>query len=198
MSKKYIAEFFGTLVLTFAVLAGIAFTGNLPLSVPVIAGLVLGLFVYTIGPVSGTHINPAVTCGLYYVKKISRREALAYGVAQFAGALGALLFANLFDIASPMSGEAFSLSVFVAEVLGMTIFTFGIASVVYGKVHESMSGIVIGGSLTLGVIVASLAGAGGILNPAVALGLGAFTFVYVFAPFVGAIIGFSLYRHLVR
>ncbi len=196
MSKKYIAEFVATFALSFVVLVALAFVGGLPVAVPVIAGLTLALFVYTIGPISGCHINPAVTLGLLSVKKIAPYDALNYIIAQVLGAFGAILVAKYFDIASSMSAGDFSLSVFVAEMLGAFFFCFGIASVVYGKAKEQMSGFVIGGSLVLGVLVSSLAGASGILNPAVAIALSSFSIVYLFAPIIGAVIGFHVYKYI--
>ncbi len=196
MSKKYIAEFVGTFALSFVVLVALAYVGGLPVAVPVIAGLTLALFVYTIGPISGCHINPAVTLGLLSVKKIAPYDALNYIIAQVLGAFGAILVAKYFDITSSMSAGDFSLSVFVAEMLGAFFFCFGIASVVYGKAKEQMSGFVIGGSLVLGVLVSSLAGASGILNPAVAIALSSFSIVYLFAPIIGAVIGFHVYKYI--
>lgn len=198
MSKKYLAEFIGTFTLAFTVLVALADTRALPLSIPVIAGLVVGLFVYTIGAISGTHLNPAVTLGLYSIKKISLYNAVNYIIAQILGASFAILVAYLYDIASPLSPDDFSWTVFVAEMIGAFLLNFGIASVVYGKVSDIASGIVIGGSLTLGIIAASLLGANGILNPAVALALNSLTLLYILAPIAGSLIAYHTYRYIVE
>lgn len=194
MVKKYLAEFVGTFALSFVVLLAVA--GGAPIAIPVIAGLTLGLFVYSIGSISGCHINPAVTLGLLSIKKISPKDASFYVVAQLVGALVAVMVAGTFSISSGISGEEFSFAIFLAEVIGTLFFAFGIASVVYGKVSNSMSGLVVGGSLLFGILIASMAGSLGILNPAVALALNSLTTLYLFAPVVGSIAGFHLYKYL--
>ena len=87
--SRYFAEFIGTFVLVFAgcgsaVLAGdkIGFAG-----VSLAFGLSLLAMVYTIGHVSGCHINPAVTLGLFISKKFERRYLVGYWVAQILGAI---------------------------------------------------------------------------------------------------------------
>src|ERR1700676_3982764 len=87
--KEYLAELVGTFVLVFggvgsAVLAGdkIGFLG-----VSLAFGLSLLAMVYAIGPISGCHINPAVTIGLLISKKIEPRYAVGYIVAQVVGAI---------------------------------------------------------------------------------------------------------------
>src|SRR5437867_9524588 len=87
--NRYIAEFLGTFVLVFAscgsaVLAGdkIGFLG-----VSLAFGLSLLAMVYAIGPISGCHINPAVTLGLLLSKKMDARYAVGYIVAQVVGAV---------------------------------------------------------------------------------------------------------------
>jgi aquaporin Z len=95
--KKYLAELIGTFVLVFggvgsAVLAGshIGFLG-----VSFAFGLSLLAMVYTIGPISGCHINPAVTLGVLLARKIGAKDALAYVIAQTVGAViasGVILF----------------------------------------------------------------------------------------------------------
>lgn len=196
LSKKYIAEAIGTFALSFSVLSAIAYTGELRVAVPVIAALTLGLFVYSIGPISGCHINPAVTLGLLSIKKISNQEALQYVVAQLVGALGAIVVAQVLVISYTSAPTVFDVKIFFAEMLGTFFFTFGIASVVYKNAKEQMSGIVIGGSLLLGVLIASHVGSAGILNPAVALALNVASAVYIFAPIVGAVCGFKIYKYV--
>ena len=98
--NKYFAELVGTFVLVFggvgsAVLAGshIGFAG-----IAAAFGLSLLAMVYTIGPISGCHVNPAVTLGVFLARKISAKDAGAYMVAQVIGAVIAsgviLLIAN--------------------------------------------------------------------------------------------------------
>ena len=152
--KKYIAELLGTF--TLALVVGLSLAGSFPPATPLLAGLTLGLFVYTIGAISGAHINPAVTIGAWSIKKIGNKDALWYIVAQFIGA----------------------------------------ASVVYNKAHAHVSGVVIGGSLLLGIIIAAALGSNGVLNPAVALGIGSFNLAYLFGPIVGAVFGMQAYKYL--
>ncbi len=198
MFKKYLAEFIGTFTLAFVVLIALAFTGALPISVPLIAGLTVGVFVYTIGAISGTHLNPGVTIGLYSVRKISLYDAMNYIIAQILGASFAIFVAYMFDITSTVTPGDFSWTILIGEIIGAFILNFGIASVVYGRVGDHASGLVIGGSLSLGIIIASLAGANGILNPAVALTLNSLSLVYILGPIIGALVAQRVYRYIVK
>lgn len=191
--KKYIAEFVGTLALTLAVILSINTTS---IATPVIAGLVLALFVYSIGNISGAHLNPAVTIGAFSIGKISLERTNFYLVSQFLGAGGAMFIAYLFKIPIPVTVTNLSWLAFSAEIVGAFFFTFGIASVVYNKTPHDASGAVIGGSLLLGITIAAALGSSGIINPAVALGLGAFNFAYLFGPIIGSILGMNVYKYL--
>lgn len=198
--KKYVAEFFGTFVLTLVV--ALSLSGTFPIPTPVLAGITLALFVYTIGHVSGSHINPAVTIGLWFIGKIKENEAINYLLAQFLGAglahIVVLLLKGWGSFVTVQDGLTGGIVVGFAEIVGMVIFTFGIASVVYGKVSNAISGAVIGGSLLIGITVASLLGSNGVLNPAVALGIGSFNFMYLVGPILGAYAGMNLYKRLLR
>jgi glycerol uptake facilitator-like aquaporin len=197
MSKKYLAEGVGTFALAFVVLATSSGV-SVALAIPVLASLTLALFVYTIGAISGSHINPAITIGLLSINKIPSKTAAFYIVAQIFGAAMAVVLAKMLLLDLPASTTAlFDVRIFLAEALGTFFFAFGLASVVFQKVRDTMSGLVIGSSLLLGIMVATLGGAAGILNPAVAFALNSVTALYVLAPVVGSVCGFQVYRYLI-
>lgn len=191
--KKYIAEGFGTFALALVVVLSVG--GIFPVSTPILAALTLGLFVYSMGHISGTHINPAVTIGLWSLKKISNKDTLSYIIAQFVGGYIAIFVAGLFVNVLPIVSSP-SFMVLGAEALGSMFFAFGIASVVYGKTPNDASGVVVGGSLLIGVAIAGLAGSIGVLNPAVALALGVFNWAYIVGPIFGSIVGMNIYKQL--
>ncbi|MDV7075855.1 aquaporin [Gordonia amicalis] len=100
--KKYIAEAIGTFILVFvavgtAVVAGDK-VGNL--GVALAFGLTLLFLVYSIGPVSGCHVNPAVTLGQFLIGRVSAMTAGIYVVAQLIGGLAAGL--ALFAVAQSL------------------------------------------------------------------------------------------------
>jgi aquaporin Z len=197
MQRKLIAEALGTFVLALTVLTSIH-TDGAALATPVAAALVLMLFVYSIGARSGCHINPAVTLGLLSIKKIKTNDAISYIVAQVLGAVVA------FGLAASYLGNSYSLSivpesmhVFIAELIGAAVFAFGIAAVVYERAPRDVSGVVVGGSLLLGITLAVSFGSAGILNPAVAVALGSLNLSYVLGSVVGSVIGFNVYKRVV-
>lgn len=191
--RAYVAECIGTALLTFAVLVTAHY--DLALATPVAAGLTLCLFVYTIGPISGSHINPAVTLGLWSIAKIKSDEAVKYILAQLVGAIVALQLVSFLglNVANVVATDSFSVG--IAEALGASILVFGICSVVYGKVSDTASGLVIGGSLLLGIIAAA-SFSNGVLNPAVAIGIGSVSLTYLLAPVVGGVLAAQLYKWL--
>ena len=195
MSQKLIAECLGTFALSLAVLSSVSVLDSVIIT-PILAGLVLALFVYSIGSISGCHINPAVTLSLWSIGKINTKESVSYIAAQCVGAAVAVLVV-MYTIGSGNFGFASeSLGVFIAELIGAAFFTFGIAAVVMGRVQDTASGVLIGGSLLFGIILAVHLGSAGILNPAVAIALGSVSFSYVFGSIVGGIIGMQTYRCL--
>ena len=186
-SRAYAAEAFGTFALTFGVLMSLLV--QMPLATPLMAALVLMLFVYTLGPISGAHFNPAVTFGLWSVGKIKRDEALRYWVSQFLGAGLALAFVSgLTGIDVQFSWLESAWQPALAELLGAFFLTFGVASVVYGRVSKDMSGLVIGGSLLFGIL-AAMGFSNGVLNPAVALGVNSLSLAYLLGPLAGGLLG---------
>jgi glycerol uptake facilitator-like aquaporin len=195
--KKYIAEFIGTAVLTLAVVGSVV-NGSGFVTVLTV-GITLALLVATLGTISGAHVNPAVTLGLFSIKKISWKEALFYIISQFAGAALALILVRLHNVAVPRMDIAFSWITLTAEFIGAIVFVFGIASVVLahdsGKA-ESKAPFVIGASLSIGATIAAGLGSNAVINPAVAFGIGSFGISYIIGPILGGIAGAWLFKAL--
>ena len=170
LARRAAAEFIGTFVLVFggcgsAVLAagfpklGIGFAG-----VALAFGLTLLTMAYTIGPISGCHINPAVTIGLWTARRFPGRDVPAYVIAQVLGAIAAA--AVLFVIASgrpdfvagqfasngygPLWPGAYGLpSVMIAEVVLAAIFVLVILGATDRRAPVGFAGVAIGLALTL-------------------------------------------------
>ncbi len=193
--NSYLAEFLGAFGLALAVTMSVVLEFGLP--TPLIAGVTLGLFVYTVGSISGAHLNPAITIAMLAHKKIEVKDAFFYIVLQLLGgfaAFGLVLLLNGEPAFVPVDG---SFLTFVAEALGAAFLAFGVIAVVFGNVDDDMAGVVICGSLFIGAMIASVQ-SNGVLNPAVALGLDSVSLAYVLGPIVGALVGSALYRVLVR
>jgi aquaporin Z len=218
--RKYLAELLGTFVLVFggvgsAVLAGryIGFAG-----VAFAFGLSLLAMVYTIGPISGCHINPAVTLGVLLAKKIDVKDALIYVFAQVAGAIvasGAILFiansvpggysavarglgANGFGLHSP--GGFSPQACFLAEVILTMFLVLTVLGSTDVKAPVGFAGLAIGLVLTLihlvGIPITNLS-----VNPARSIGPAIFVggwalqqlWMFIVAPLVGAAVAAGLY-----
>jgi len=191
--QKYVAELLGTFALTLVVAMSIS-TG-LALGTALAAGLTLGLFVYTVGGVSGAHLNPAVSIAMASVKKLSNKDAVGYVVFQVVGALLAMLVVeNLTGNPVTVVAEN-TMTVGVAEAIGAFVLAFAVAAVTMKKVDGAASGLVVGGSLSLGIMLAAGMSAG-LLNPAIAVGLGAMSWMYMLGPVVGGIVGAQVYNYL--
>ncbi|HEX5007856.1 MAG TPA: aquaporin, partial [Hyphomonadaceae bacterium] len=103
--KKLLAEFIGTATLVFfgcgaAVLAGATNVGQLGISFAF--GLAIVAMAYGVGPISGCHVNPAVSFGVWLSGRMSVNEMLMYWIAQFLGALAGT--GILYVIASGQAG----------------------------------------------------------------------------------------------
>ena len=197
--KKYIAEGFGTFVLALVVITFAA--GKQAGLTPVFAAITLALFVNTIGGISGAHLNPAVTIGVWSLKKISRDDALGYIAAQLVGGMLAIAAASLLisDLASKLAGMQVRVTdnpmIAAAEAIGALVFAFGVSAVIHGAVEKPVQGMVVGGSLLVGLFLAGTV-SNGVLNPAVAMALGSFNLMYLIGPIVGAVVGMKMYTYL--
>lgn len=148
-----IAELVGTFVLTLV--AVLSFQDTLPLYV----GLTFAVMFMAIGAVSGSHINPAVTFGLWAVNRVKTLMVPFYWAAQLLGAMAAVVVLNLVS-GSKLGldfghfGE-FSWGMFSVEVVGTAVFIFGLVAVLT-RVELSAVGkaLGVGLSLTVGLLVA--------------------------------------------
>lgn len=191
-----VAEFLGTALLTLTVLAISKTSIGYPFFVGLGAALVIVAASLTIGAVSGAHLNPAVTIGLWSLRRIKAVPAIVYVAAQILGGVAAYQLFTYFVGQDLTKVGQFEGRILVAEAAGAFILALGWAAAVYQKLETGKAAVVIGASLALGIIV-SAAGAGGIINPAVALGLNSWVWgTYVLGPVLGAIIGFNLYSLL--
>jgi aquaporin Z len=192
-----LAEFLGTALLTLAVLAVSKSTIGIPYFVSIAAGVVVATVTLTLGAVSGAHLNPLVTLGLWSVRKVKALPAIVYVAAQLLGGIAAYyLFTYFIGQTWHNAAGQFESKILVAETVGAFIFALGFATAVFQKLEGGRAAAVIGMSLMLGILV-SAAGAGGIVNPAVALGVRSWVWgTYVLGPILGGIIGFNLYSLL--
>lgn len=149
-----IAELVGTFVLTMVAL--LTFQNVMPLYI----GLTLVVLVLSIGAVSGSHVNPAVTFGLWAAGKLKSVLVPFYWSAQLLGAMAAIAVLNA--VSSNNFGldfghfSEFSWNIFGVELVGTAVFLFGLVTVI-SRVDLSAGGkaLGIGLSLMAGLLVAS-------------------------------------------
>ena len=147
-----IAEVIGTFILTLAAL----FASDILSSMYV--GFALMFIVAIIGNISGAHVNPAVTFGLWTMRKLKTVLVPFYGGAQFLGAMAAIvLVGSLTNGGFALSFDqftAFSWSIFAMELVGTAVFVFGIAAVLQRKeIKAAGQAFGIGLALMIGLVV---------------------------------------------
>lgn len=194
------AEFLGAGTLAVAVFSMTRYSGLISIFPAIAAGLTAGLMVLIIGEVSGAHLNPAVTYGLWTVRKISTYQAIIYICAQMLGGVGAWYLLKYLSSTSQfplveIAGKNIDAKVMVAEAIGTFVFIWGVAAAVYKNYEGLQRAVTIGSSLTIGIIIASIF-SNGVLNPAVAVGIRSFNVSYVVGPLVGAAVATNVYALL--
>lgn len=223
--KAYLAELIGTFWLVLggcgsAVLAaafpelGIGFVG-----VALAFGLTVVSMCYAIGPISGGHLNPAVSVGLWAGGRFPAGKLLPYIIAQVAGALiaGGVLYLVAsgkagFDLAGGFASNGYGehspggysmLAVLVCEVVMTMMFLFVIMGSTSKKAPAGFAPLAIGLCLTL-IHLISIPVSNTSVNPARSTGVALYTggwaidqlWLFWLAPIVGAVLGGILYRML--
>ena len=218
--KKQVAEFIGTFTLVLfgcgsAVIAGgdIGLTG-----ISFAFGLALIGMAYAIGPVSGCHINPAVSLGAVAAGRMTMSEAIKYIIAQIAGAIAAslvllLIMSGKADYSVAVNGlgqngwgagylgEYNTISAFVFEVVATFLFMVVILGATGKGAPVAMAGLAIG----LALVVIHLVGinvTGVSVNPARSIGPAVFAggaailqlWLFIVAPIIGAVAAGLLFK----
>lgn len=191
------AEFLGTGILATAVINVARSQIGIGYFVAIGVAAAYAVLIMIFGATSGAHFNPAVTIGMWTLRKIQTIQALAYLAAQMLGGLAAWRLAEYMvgDKLSSIAPKTFQWKVLVAEMVGTFVFTFGIAAAVYQHYENGRLAATIGMSLFVGTVVASIA-SNATLNPAIALANQTWSRAYIFGPIVGSLVGMNLYAYL--
>ena len=225
--KKYVAEFFGTMMLViFGCGSAVAINKLLmidvvqPLGVSTLLiafafGFVVMAMAYTVGHVSGCHINPAVSLGVYLTGKMSTHDFIKYVISQILGGIvGAAILVIIFNSNASLGangfGELSALNIvwyraFIVEVILTAVFVLVVLTVSNKKEHSSISGLIIGLTLTL-VHILGIPFTGTSVNPARSFGAALFTgglaleqvWLFILAPLCGAVLAALFYRFIIE
>jgi len=230
MGRKYAAEFVGTILLVFfgagaaALIFGYGLYGSSyaagVVAVALAFGLIYAALVYVTGPISGGHVNPAVTLGALLSRRIGPVQAIGYWIAQLGGGIvGALLLFWMMRTSPHYSKATVGLGAngygansilhisgggaFLVEVLLTTAFVLVVLSLTREEASIAVSGMGIGIALAL-VNLIGIPFDGASVNPArsfgpaVVVGGTALSQVWVFlvAPLVGAVFAAILHYTL--
>lgn len=214
--RKYIAELIGTFVLVFfgcgtACAVGCnAAAGSGYLLTALAFGLVIVAMAYSIGNISGCHINPAVSLGVFMSGKMSAKDFIGYVISQFIGGIigGAALLA-FFPAdgglgANGLYNGNIGLSILI-EVILTFVFLIAILGVTSKNENAPTTGIVIGLTLTL-VHILGIHFTGTSVNPARSFGPAVFAggealssvWVFIVAPLAGAALAALCYNFLAK
>lgn len=219
--RKYVSEFIGTFALTFfacgvAVVLGCNTVSGI-IATSLAFGLVIVVMAYSIGPVSGCHLNPAVSLAMMLDDRMDRDEMIYYMVSQILGAFsGSLLLglclgdftnlgANSFGGVLPNGMEVTPFIALAVEGILSFVFILVILCVTSKKEYSNVSGIIIGLTLVL-VHLIGISFTGTSVNPARSIapaliqGGNAFLQVWLFilAPIIGSLSATLFYQEIVK
>ncbi|MDR2835734.1 MAG: MIP family channel protein [Bacteroidales bacterium] len=217
--KKYLSEMIGTMVLVLMGCGSAIFnqgceTPAQVLMVAVAFGLSVVAMAYTIGKISGCHINPAITLGMLVAKKISGKDAAMYMIFQVIGALigSFILFAltrnfttNATLTGANAFGEGQMMMAFLAEFVFTCVFVLVVLGTTSKGAENNFAGLIIGLTLIL-VHIVCIPITGTSVNPARSIGPAVFEmlegnfeaikqiWLFILAPFCGAILAAGIWK----
>jgi aquaporin Z len=211
--KLFLAELLGTFLLVFIGTAAIV-TGGMGDALPIGSigiGLAFGIGLvaaaYAIGPISGAHLNPAVTLGFFLAGRLPAKDVVTYWIAQLVG--GILAAIAVWVIVAGKAGDPVTnlgattwdptkwavSAVFLTEMIATFVFVLVILASTSAKHTTAFAGLIIG--LTLAVLhFGFIPVSGNSLNPARSIGPALFSgsvaigqlWLYIIAPLVGGAI----------
>ncbi len=213
--KKYLAEFIGTCVLVLfacGTAAVVGCSGASPDAAYLLTALAFGLVIvamaYSIGNISGCHINPAVSIAMLVSKKMSVKDFIGYVIAQCAGGIaGAAILGVLagWDCGFGANGlyDGSIAKSLLIEVILTFVFVLAILGVTSKTENGHVSGLVIGLTLTL-VHIFGIYFTGTSVNPARSLASAIFAggdalanvWVFIVAPLVGGVLAALVWKFL--
>lgn len=166
------SEFIGTLLFVLVIQLSLLSASALA---PISIGLALVALVYACGPISGAHVNPAVTLAVFLRGKLAAKDALMYWVAQIAGGICGAAVGGLIGggaVAPSLGKGAHLLQAFLAELVITAALCFVVLATATSSAAENNGyyGAAIGIVVLSGVVaVGPISGAS--FNPAVTIGL---------------------------
>lgn len=206
MTGKLLTELIGTFFLVLTI--GLTVLGGTPFA-PLAIGSVLMVMVYMGGHISGAHYNPAVTLAIWSRGAIPAGQVVPYWIAQLVGAFLAAATTRVItrQTFAPAPGETATV---IGAVLVELLFTFALALVVLrtATAEQTKGNSFYGLAIGFTVMVGAFAGggiSGGAFNPAVGLGPILYSalaaggslgdaWLYIVAPFAGALLAVAVYR----
>lgn len=211
LMRKYLAEGIGTFALVFcgtgAIIIDQITGGSIThLGIAITFGFIVTVMIYSIGDLSGAHLNPAVSVAFWVAKRLPNAQLIPYILAQVIGAIVASLILKLLFPEATTMGETLPsgslLQSFVMEVILTFFLMFVIINVATGSKEVGiMAGLAIGLTVLLAALFAGpICGAS--MNPARSLApaLVAFNFeaiwIYLSAPFIGAVLSIWVWKIL--
>lgn len=202
--KSYLAELIGTFALVFAgtgavIINDVSGGAITHVGVALTFGLIVLAMIYTVGDVSGAHLNPAVSFGFWFARRFPSRKLLPYIAFQILGALLAsaslkILFPQHQTLGATLPSGS-SLQSFVLEIILSFFLMFVIINVSVGAKEKGlMAGVAVGAMVGLEALFAGQI-SGASMNPARSIapalvsGRVSELWIYIFAPLVGAFLG---------
>lgn len=144
--------------------------------------------------VSGAHVNPAITFGMWTARKITTLRGVAYIAAQLLGALTAWQLYEYFTGRTLSTHSSnFSTPAWLAEAVGTFVLALAFTAALNKALDVLHSGVGIGFAFFAGILIATTASTG-FANPAISLGLRNWSAVTILGPLLGALVGVNLYN----